>query len=249
MDIDRILEKPDLLVQVAERAGAKLKRSGSTWRGPCPLPSGGGDNPTAFVVYAGSDGRQRWHCHPVRPGPGTHCGGGDAIDFVRRWRQLPDDAAGFVEAVRLLADLAGVPLADVGLDARPARPRRHLLRVAADYYAGRLWSPAGQPGLDYARVRRWTDETIRELGLGYADGRLLAYLREQDADLRLAVDAGLVAERPDGSLADAIPSGYLVYAHRTPGGRGRVTYLSGRAVGTDDPARKARNLSAPRQLP
>ena len=226
MDIERILEKTDL-ARLVERAGGQLRRSGDGWRGACPLH--GGDNPTAFVIYTGRDGRQRWHCH-------THCGGGDAIDFVRLWHHLSDDAEGFVEAVRFLAELAGIPPTDVGLDAEKARQaadrrreqrrRQAMLEMAADYYARLLWSPAGQQGLEYARRRGWTDETIQELGLGYSDGCLLAHLRQQEADLNLAREVGLIAERQDGSLTDAIPARYLVYVHRL---HDQVTYLSGRA--------------------
>ena len=59
-----------------EEAGGHPKRVGNTWRTACPLH--GGDNETAFVVYPGRDGRQRWHCF-------TGCQtGGDALDFVMR---------------------------------------------------------------------------------------------------------------------------------------------------------------------
>lgn len=246
IDVDYILERTDL-VQLAERAGARLKKSGGGSRGACPLH--GGDNPSAFHIYTGKDGRQRWHCH-------TGCNdGGDAIDFVRQLHHLSDDAEGFLEAVRLLAETAGISLVDAGLNAEQARQaterrrarrdQQNLLALAARYYTGLLHSPAGKQGMAYARDRGWTEETIKHLRLGYSDGQLLAHLREQDAGFDLALKAGLITQRDDGSLADTIPAGYLVYPHIH---RKRYIYLSGRAIHTDDPARKARNLKAPRRL-
>ncbi len=244
MDVQQILEKADL-VRLAERAGARLRRSGGGYRGACPLH--GGDNPTAFVIYTGDDGRQRWYCH-------THCGGGDAIDFVRRWRNLPNGSEGFIEALRILSEILGIPFSPTRLSpeeaqraaARRERERRRqgLLKVAAGYYQSVLWSPAGGQGLEYARGRGWSDETIKEIGLGFSDGKLLAHLRQQEADLDLACEVGLLHRRDDGTLVDAIPPGYLVYVHRY---YGQITYMSGRATFTDDPARKARNLHAPKR--
>jgi DNA primase len=94
IDIDTLIDDADL-VQLAERAGAHLRRSGDGYRGACPLH--GGDNPSAFVIYIGDDGRQRWHCY-------TGCkGGGDALDFVMRQHHIND----FVEGAQLLAEATG----------------------------------------------------------------------------------------------------------------------------------------------
>jgi anti-sigma regulatory factor (Ser/Thr protein kinase) len=260
IDVEQLLDRIEL-VQIVERAGAKLKKSGKGYRGACPLH--GGEDPTAFHIYTGKDGRLRWHCH-------TECSAGDdAIDFVRRWHHLPEGPEGFLPAVRILAEYAGIPLADVGIDAEQARveserrraerARLDVMTLAARYYVRLLRSPAGEAGLAYARKRGWTDETIRELGLGYSDGGLLAYLREEDAlsttdaststslsaSLDLALETGLLTRREDGSLADTIPAGYLVYVHHLDR---VVNYLSGRAAFTEDPEKKARNLKAPKQV-
>ena len=245
IDVNELLEKTDL-VRLAERAGAHLKRSGAGWRGACPLH--GGDNPSAFAVYE-TRGRQRWHCF-------THCGDGDAIDFVRRWRHISRNGSqGFIQSVRVLAEIEGVSLEDIGIDpeeARRAQQRREqrerrlgLLKTAADYYVDYLQSPRGKKGLAYAQGRGWTEETITAMGLGYSDGKLLAHLHHLDADLALAREIGLLGQRDDGSLYDAIPRGYLVYVHRF---FGQPTYLSGRATFTDAQDRKSRNLHDSRRL-
>lgn len=65
------------LVEIAERAGARLRKSNGEYRGSCPLH--GGNNNTAFVIYNAGD-RWRWKCYS------KGCGSGDVIDFVALWQ-------------------------------------------------------------------------------------------------------------------------------------------------------------------
>lgn len=68
------------LVQLAEQAGASLHKEGREWRGNCPLH--GGDNSSAFAIFISQDGTERWHCFS------NDCGGGDAINFVEKWKGI-----------------------------------------------------------------------------------------------------------------------------------------------------------------
>ncbi|MCP4515551.1 MAG: hypothetical protein GY824_10030, partial [Delftia sp.] len=172
------------------------------------------------------------------------------IDFVQRWKNISGGPGGFIDAVHALADLAGVPLTDLGLTPEKARQateqrerrqrRQELLAVAASYYVDHL----GDGGKQYARDRGWTDETIEAAMLGYSDGNLLTHLRDQGVDLELAREVGIITRYTDGTLADAIPRDYLVYIHRL---HDQVTYLTGRATLTDDQAKKSRNIKAAKQ--
>ena len=241
-NLDEIIRRNNL-IRLAEQAGTTLHKSGNQYRGPCPLH--GGDNPTAFVIYDDPD-HPRWRCFTGCSNPDR----GDALDFVQKWRGM-----GFDEAVRELARTAGIPLDGQELTAEEAvrlteqRRRRQqrydLLEMSAGYYKGRIWNEAGARALAYARRRGFTDETIMKLGLGYADGKLHYYLKSEGADLELAEQVGLIYRGDDGALRDAIPRGYLVYVFWRSD---RVEYMSGRAVFTDDKARKSRNLRAPKQL-
>ena len=245
LDLDSLIGEADL-VRLVEQAGGTLKQSGSGYRGPCPLH--GGDNPTAFSIYSNGSDRQRWHCF-------TQCDtGGDAIDFVRAWKRLPDTAEGFIEAVKILADTQGVSPNDIGLSPaeskriatqRKARQKQsNMFKLASDYYADLIHSDRGSDGLKYAKSRGWTDQTITEMKLGYSDGNLLAYFKQMDADLGLAQEIGLIYQRDNGTLTDTIPRGYLIYPHKQ---RQKTIYLSGRAVHSDDQAKKARNIRGPRR--
>lgn len=76
-NIEALLAKNDL-VELAERAGAKFKRTGGELRSHCPIH--GGKNPGAFAVWVES-GKQKWKCFT------RGCGVGDVIDFVVVWQQ------------------------------------------------------------------------------------------------------------------------------------------------------------------
>lgn len=241
LDLPLLLDDVDLVALVQE-TGVTLRPSGRSWRARCPLHDG--QNASAFVIYRAADGRQRWHCH-------ADCGvGGDALDFVRRWEGLPDDRAGFWAAALQLANRLGRPLESYLTDGRllphEAIPApRSLLDLAACHYREALHQPHGQAAVAYARRRGWNDATLRHY-LGYSTGTLRAYLRQQGADLERAVECGLLRRLRDGSLVDAIPEGYLIYLHHDA--LGQIVYLSGRAIHTDQPDQKARNLAAPKQL-
>ena len=53
--------------ELAQRAGAKLKHVGGSWRSACPLH--GGHNDSGFAIYT-KEGRQLWQCFS------GDCGGG-----------------------------------------------------------------------------------------------------------------------------------------------------------------------------
>jgi DNA primase len=195
----------DLVVQ----AGTQVRRSGHELRGPCPLH--GGDNPTAFAIFTGNDGSQQWHCF-------SGCqSGGDALDFVMRWKQFD-----FKSAVQYLADYAGVSLEQIGLTAEVAqeldkqRQRRQVLAEAVRYFRARLAEHDG--AMAYLRGRGFNAETIAQSGWGYTDSGigLLQHLQSKHADIDLARQMGLI--RQDGSDftanangAAASPDGYVVY--------------------------------------
>jgi hypothetical protein len=74
-DYAGVIERANL-VDLVQKAGGNLKRSGKEWRCACPLHSG--HNPTGFSVYEEA-GHSRWHCYT------GDCNGGDALDFVQKW--------------------------------------------------------------------------------------------------------------------------------------------------------------------
>lgn len=233
------------LEDLAQQAGTKLHQTGNDWRGKCPLHKG--DNLTAFSVYVGEGGFERWHCH-------TKCdAGGDAIDFVQRWQGLD-----FMGAVKYLAETLHLDLADLGFDPGSVqretehRKQADLLDEAAKYFATQLWSKAGEPARKYLLGRGFTEKTLREAGWGYcrSDRGLHNHLQKVSADLDLMKKLGVIRAdgldfTANGEGAKASLDGYIIYPHTW---NGKTMYFSARALKPKDPNDKSRNLPGERQV-
>ena len=92
--------------------------------------------------------------------------GGDVIAFIMGVENLD-----FTEAVRFLAQRAGLSLPEEGADLSMSRLRTRILEInreAGRFYFGILSTPEGKPGLDYFKARGLDGKTIRHFGLGYA---------------------------------------------------------------------------------
>ncbi len=157
-----------------------LKRAGRNVKGLCPFHN---EKTPSFTVYPDS---QSFYCFG--------CGaGGDAITFVRRIENLD-----YVEAVKTLAERAGMQMPEDGYDDTLAKHRQRILaanREAAKFFHSYMMSEKGRTGLDYFLGRGLTMQTIRHFGLGYApdewDG-LLKHMRSKGFTNQELFDANLV---------------------------------------------------------
>ena len=81
----------------------------------------------------------------------------------------------FVEALKYLADRAGVelPEKEYSKEAKERADTRAILleinKAAAQYYYVQLKSSQGAVGLGYFKKRQLSDETIKAFGLGYSN--------------------------------------------------------------------------------
>ena len=244
LDLERLLSRIKL-EELAERAGTKLHHSGNELRGICPLHKG--DNPTAFSVYTDPSGHERWRCY-------TRCqSGGDAIDFVQRWRGVD-----FMGAVKILVEFAGLSLEELGFQPEAIqqeteqRKQTDLFEQASHYFASRLWSGEGEQARAYLLGRGFTEGTLRQANWGFtkSDHGLLLHLQKNGANLGVAREVGLVRAdgldfTANGNGASASPDGYVIYPHIW---NGRTTYFSARALNPIDPNDKSRNLPGERQV-
>ena len=91
--------------------------------------------------------------------------GGDTFKFVQEM-----EGVGFLDAVRLLADRAGIEIAEEG--ANPENDRKATLlaalRFAARYYFEQLSTEAGARGLEYLKSRGFSPEAVKAFGIGVA---------------------------------------------------------------------------------
>lgn len=133
----------------------KLQKAGSAWKANCPFHQ---EKTPSFNV---NEERNMWHCFG--------CGkGGDVFAFVMEIEGLE-----FREALKLLAEKAGVELPEYRSDGRANAETKdrglEILALATKFYEKQLWeSASGKKSLEYLRARGLTDESIRTYALGYA---------------------------------------------------------------------------------
>ena len=157
-----------------------LRRRGKNLVGLCPFHN---EKTPSFTVYPENGS---FYCFG--------CGvGGDVITFVRRMENLD-----YMEAVKQLADRAGMALPEDGYDDTLAKKRTAVLaanRAAAKFFHSQLFTDRGRHALNYFLDRGLTMETIRHFGLGFApdDWRALKnHLNEQGFDDVLLESANLL---------------------------------------------------------
>ena len=216
-----------------------LRRRGRTLSGLCPFHS---EKSPSFTVYPEN---QSFYCFG--------CGaGGDVISFIRRIENLD-----YMEAVRLLAQRAGMQVPEEAGDDRSSRLRKRILelnRDAARYFHRSLMSEAGRPGRAYLIGRGLTRDTIVHFGIGYAaegwDG-LANAMRQQGYTKEELLAAHLVSEGARGGIYDTFRNRAIFPIIDL---RGNVIAFGGRNLGEKGPKylnssdtpvfKKSRNLFA-----
>ncbi len=157
-----------------------LKKRGSTSIGLCPFHN---EKTPSFTVY---NDTQSFYCFG--------CGaGGDAITFIKKIENFD-----YVDAVKLLAQRAGLQLPDDNFDDSLSKKRRKILEInreTAKFYYSYMMSDKGKAGLDYYLKRGLSMNTIKRFGLGYAPDEwdaLIKHLKEKKYKISDMVDAGVV---------------------------------------------------------
>lgn len=168
----------------------KLQKKGSNYFGLCPFHN---EKSPSFSV---SPQKQMYYCFG--------CGaGGNVITFLMEYESYT-----FPEALKILADRAGVKLPEVeySKEERIKADRRSILleinKLAANYFYYQLHQPQGKMGYEYFRNRQLSDDTIRRFGLGFANktsSDLYQYLRAKGYGDDILKDTGLVAVEERGT--------------------------------------------------
>ena len=217
--LDEIRARVDLVDLVG--AVVPLKRAGERWKGLCPFHQ---EKTPSFTVHPKLG---LFHCF------GCHAGG-DAFEFLRRHDRLE-----FPEAVRLLAERAGVPLP--GREgAREAGARDGLLALtewAARRFESWLWDgPEAERARAYLDGRGIGRETARAFRLGYAPegwDHLLGAARRDGHPVEALLGAGLVLPRQNASGHYDRFRGRLIFPIADT--QGRVIAFGGRALAGEEP--------------
>ena len=149
--IDRLSDINDIESVIA--GYVDLRRRGKTLTGLCPFHN---EKTPSFTVYPDTSS---YYCFG--------CGaGGDVINFVRHIENLD-----YIEAVKLLADRAGIKMPDDKVDDSASNLRRRIYsanREAARFFHETLFTEAGKGQLDYLRRRNISMKMIKHFGLGAA---------------------------------------------------------------------------------
>lgn len=163
-----------------------LKRRGATLVGLCPFHN---EKTPSFTVYPAT---QSFYCFG--------CGaGGDAITFLKKIENLD-----YLDAVKTLAQRAGLQMPQEGFDDSLSKRRRRILemnREAARFYHSVLLSSEGKVGYDYFIGRALSAATINHFGLGFAPNQwdaLLKHMRAKGYQPAELVDAGLARKGQKG---------------------------------------------------
>lgn len=161
----------------------KLQKKGSSYFGLCPFHN---ERSPSFSV---SRQKQMYYCFG--------CGaGGNVFTFLMEYENFS-----FVEALKYLADRAGVelPEREYSEEERKRADLKAVLleiqKMAAQYYYVLLKSPQGNTALSYLKNRQLTDDTIKVFGLGYSNkysNSLYRFLKGKGYSDDLLAKSGLI---------------------------------------------------------
>lgn len=163
-----------------------LKKRGNTYVGLCPFHN---EKTPSFTVY---ENTQSFYCFG--------CGaGGDGVSFMRKIENLD-----YIDAVKVLAQRAGMQMPDDGYDDSLSKKRRTVLEInreTARFYHNYMMSEQGKVGLQYFLNRGLSQKTIRHFGLGYAPNKwdeLLKHLKSKGYNVSDMLAAGVVRKGEKG---------------------------------------------------
>jgi len=174
-EVAQVRAATDIVALISEHA--LLKKVGRRWSGLCPFHT---EKTPSFSVNAEEGFYYCFGCQES----------GDAITFVRAMEHLD-----FVDAVRLLADRAGITLHEDQEMGRDHKRRSELLEAmerAVEWYHERLLrSPDAGPARDYLRSRGYDGDVVRQFRLGWAPDDWDALAKALKLPEKVLSDSGL----------------------------------------------------------
>jgi len=221
-NIEEIKNRIDIVDLVSENV--KLRRSGKNYTGFCPFHAN--TRTPAFVVWPETG---TWRCF------GECNEGGDIFRYV-----MKREGVDFKEALRLLAEKAGIELQPLTPQTKERNERadflRKILEEAVVFYRHQLQNTeAGNAAQDYLRTKRGINAETEEIwGLGYAPNSWDAisnHFKGKGYSIPDLVDAGLISERDDGRVYDRFRHRVMIPIRDM---YGKMTGFGGRVLSPDD---------------
>ncbi len=228
--IDDLRRQADIVRIVQDYVS--LKKTGANWVAPCPFHK---ETKPSFSVSPAKDIFFCFGCHK----------GGSVFTFV-----MEIERVAFPEAIKIVAEKAGVPLPKMVDDGRfEARKRESDQVIELNQWALSWWedqlqrkSPPAQAAREYLTERGLTEETIKTFHLGFAPDSwdaLSSHLRQKGATQELIEKSGLVVKKDEGGSYDRF-RGRLMFP--VIDAQGRPIAFGGRTL---DPEGEPKYLNSP----
>lgn len=215
--VERVRAASDIVEVIGQTV--PLRRVGRNWMGVCPFHQ---EKTPSFSVNAD---RQFYHCFSCKAG-------GDVFKFIQE-----SEKVGFLEAVELLSNRAGIPIPERRSGERGKRaPLLEALDAAATQYEQWLGDPSmGAGGRDYLERRGISRDIQRAFRIGFAPSgwdNLVPRLRPRFGD-EVLLEARLAGRREGSrSLYDWFRNRLMVPLI-APGGA--VLGFGARTMGDENP--------------
>ena len=208
--IEELKERVDIVDVIGQVVN--LKKAGANYKGLCPFHN---EKTPSFMV---SDTRQMFNCFGCNEK-------GDVFTFVEKYYNLD-----FIEAAEKIADGAGLKLKKTGKKDASLDRMYELNRQAAAFFY-RALRKTENPGLGYMIGRGLDAKTMRDFGIGWADGEWTS-LHDHLASMGYSDDemlkAGLVSKSDNGRVYDKFRERVIFPILNTSG---KVIGFGGRAMG------------------
>ena len=185
-DTQAIKDKIDIVDFINEYV--QLKPAGVNHKGLCPFHR---EKSPSFMV---TRERQSWHCFGCNKG-------GDIFTFLQDIENME-----FIEALRFLANRAGVPLEEYKIDIDKSQKNRlkEINKEAARFFHNFLLKiVASQKAREYLHERGLTAETLEEWNIGFVSDQwdlLTQYLLKKGFAIDDLVASGLTIKREGADI-------------------------------------------------
>ena len=189
--VEEIRQKNDIVDVIS--GYVNLKKQGGNYFGLCPFHN---EKSPSFSV---SPYKQMYYCF------GCHKGG-NVFTFICDYENYT-----YPEAIRFLADRAGVNLPEVEYTEemrKKADKKTKLLEInkeAAKYFYYQLRNKPGEIGIKYFTERQLSEETMKNFGLGYSlpySNDLSKYLKSKGYSDEIIKESGLANFSERDGLVD-----------------------------------------------
>ena len=197
--IRTVIERTDIVRLVKEYVPLRTK-SGRLW-GCCPFHH---EKTPSFTVNQREGFYYCFGCHA----------GGDVVKFVQEMENV-----GFPEAIKLLADAAGMQVPETEQSEALQTEKKYrdrlyaALKEAAGHYYRNLADPVvGKKVREYLAKRKIPSDVVVRFGLGYSKdfNSVIDYLREKGFSDKEILDSGVGTKNKNGSLYDALADRLIV---------------------------------------